>query len=225
MIAYQRLVNNDNIEVLLFPLDVMYITQGENGSISHSLAMDFVGYSSNGQISTYPFYAPCTLVCVDKNYNNGQAYIVYESKNKVLLANGDIDYITIVVMHDNSPIYNIGDVVLQGELLGHTGTAGYVTGDHTHFNVAKGKYQGWQSLGNGFSELVNSIHLYDAFYINDTVIYNDNGYAWKKYDGGVLPPTPPPVYKKEAKKFKWVVYTRLYKSRKIAYFNNKLKRK
>lgn len=212
MYAGQKLKNANGVEVLLFPIDVMYITQGENGSISHSLAMDFVGWSnSSGQISNYPFYSPCTLVCVQKNYNNGQAYVIYNSQNDVLRADGTIGKISIVIMHDNNPIYNVGDVIEQGSLLGHTGTAGYVTGDHTHFNVANGEYAGWESLGNGFSELINSIHLYNAFYVNDTDLVNDYGYDWKTYDGDVEP-SKPPIKKKKAKKFKWQIYTNYYKS-------------
>lgn len=208
----QKLRNENGVEVLLFPLDVMYITQGEYGSTSHTLAMDFVGWSNqSGQIAKYPLYSPCTLVCIDKNYENGQAYIIYNSQNEVVRADGSIGKISIVIMHDNNPIYNIGDTIEQGALLGHTGTAGYVTGDHTHINIANGEYAGWQSLGNGFYELVNSMHLYNAFYVNDTNLVNDYGYDWKTYEEKINPPKPEPK-KKKRKGFKWQIYTNRFLS-------------
>lgn len=187
-------------QVLLFPMDCMYITQGEQGSLSHYLAMDFVGWNGSSQINEYPYYAPCDLQCVVKNYNNGQAYLIYHSVYKVLMANGDFDYITICVMHDNNPPHIVGSIVRQGQLLGHTGTAGYVTGDHMHLNVAKGHTTNWVPVGTtGFYELQNSMHIYDAMYVNDTTIYNGMGYNWKIYNG---PPTPPVTTTKK-KKFPW----------------------
>lgn len=215
MYAGQTLKTNKGVEILLFPLDEMYITQGENGSISHVLAMDFVGWSnSTGQINKYPFYAPCSLICVEKKYTNSQAYIIYNSVSEVLRADGSIGKISIVVMHDDAPIYNVGDTVNQGALLGHTGTSGYATGDHTHFNVANGDYVGWDNLGNGFSELTNSMHLYNAFFVNDTTIYNGYGYDWKTYTGATEPDIPIIKNKRKKRAFKWQIYTNYFYSRR-----------
>lgn len=213
MYAGQTMVNNNNVEVLLFPIDVMYITQGEYGSLSHTLAMDFVGWN-NGQVYEYPYYAPCTLNCIAKNYSNGQAYLIYQSVNEVLKADGTIGIITLCVMHDNNPPYNVGDTVKQGELLGHTGTSGYVTGDHTHFNLADGPYVGWTDLGNGFSELTNSMHLYDGFYVNDTNLVNDYGYDWKTYEGQIGPDEPTEDNTKKKHKYKIFLYKRKNKLRR-----------
>lgn len=114
MIAGQKLETDSGVEVLLFPMDCMYITQGEHGSVSHVLAMDFVGWNGSTQVYNYPYYAPCTVKCIAKNYNNGQAYVIWESINQVYLANNQIDYVNFVVMHDNNPPYNVGDIVEQG---------------------------------------------------------------------------------------------------------------
>lgn len=123
MIAGEKLLTDTGVEVLLFPMDCMYITQGEHGSISHVLAMDFVGWNGSMQINNYPYYAPCSVQCIAKNYNNGQAYLIFESINPVYLPNGQTDYVNFVVMHDNNPLYNVGDVINQGDILGHTGDA------------------------------------------------------------------------------------------------------
>lgn len=121
MYAGQTLQTIGGTEVMLFPLDEMYITQGEGGALSHMLAMDFVGWNGSQQVNSYPYYAPCTCRCVDKNVS--QAWLVFESTTEVLCPDGGIRYVCFVVMHDNNPLYNIGDVVPQGALLGHTGTA------------------------------------------------------------------------------------------------------
>lgn len=179
----QTLQTIGGTEVMLFPLDEMYITQGEGGALSHMLAMDFVGWNGVMQLNNYPYYAPCTCKCVAKNLT--QAWCVFESVNPVLCADGIIRYVCFVVMHDNNMPHNIGDIVNQGLYLGKTGTAGYVTGDHMHLNTAYGQYEGW-TTGYTFNELKNSSHIYETCFVNDTTMYVDYGYNWKTYTGPVV---------------------------------------
>ena len=88
--------------------------------------------------------------------------------------------------------------------MGHTGTAGYVTGDHVHFQCARGTYAGWEQVPpNNNWQLVNEMHIYDACYVNDTTIVDGEGYNWRTYQGGV---TPGEDTKK--KRFPWVLYAR-----------------
>ena len=204
MQAGQTLLTPNNVEVMLFPLDEMYITQGEGGALSHVLAMDFVGWNGSSQVNQYPYYAPCTCKCVDKNIS--QAWCVFESVNPVLCADGVTRYVCFVVMHDNNMLYNIGDVVSQGQILGHTGTAGYVTGDHMHLNTAYGQYAGW-TTGYTFNELVNSSHIYDTCFVNNTTLYNDYGYNWKTYSS----PVP---YITRKNKFNFVLFGKKFLKKK-----------
>lgn len=183
MLPGQTLQTIGGTEVMLFPVDEMYITQGEGGALSHMLAMDFVGWDGSAQINLYPYYAPCTCKCVDKNIS--QAWCVFESLNPVLCADGTIRTVSFVVMHDDNMMFNIGDTVNQGDLLGHTGTSGYALGDHLHLNTAFGAYAGW-TTGYSFNELLNSSHIYDTCFVNDTIMYNDLGYNWKTYTGPIL---------------------------------------
>lgn len=207
MVANEKLVASDGYEVMLFPLPYIYISQGENGEYSHrgTLNIDFLGWGANGRIYNAPMYAPCSCKCVatiDVN-NNGR---IFESLNKVHTPNG-LQYVTFMFFHDNFPIANVGSTFSQGDLIGHTGTAGYVTGDHTHFNTADGKYAGWENVppdNNG--ELVNSSHIYNTCYTNDTIIVDGYGYNWQEYNGG--------NYIKTNKNFKWVLYARKFRRNK-----------
>lgn len=205
MLAGQRLIASDNKEVCLFPLEYMNISQGENGPYSHqgTLNIDFVGWGANGRILHCPYYAPVSCTCVAGGGVDN--WRVFTSNDVVHLADGSLSKITWVQMHDNNPP-SVGNVFTQGDLIGHTGTAGNVTGDHVHFNFKKGEYQGWHRVSSGQSELVGSTHMYDACYVNDTGIINDYNYPWKTYSGPT-PPTPPtPTFKKN--KFPWFIIAR-----------------
>lgn len=46
-------------------------------------------------------------------------------------------------------------------------------------------------------------------FVNDTILYNDYGYNWRIYEGGVTPPTP----KISREKFPWVLYARKFRNR------------
>ena len=190
MRAGQTLRDQNNVEVALFPLEYMYISQGENGSYSHmgTLSIDFLGWNGNGRVYRCPYYAPVSC----RSVYRASYYSVWQSLNEVITPTGK-RYITFDVMHDNNAQPPLGTIKNQGELLGHTGTnpPAQVTGDHVHMNTAYGTYQGWQQVPSGKWQLINSSHMYDTFYVNDTVLVNDYRYNWKTYQGGVTPPTPP----------------------------------
>ena len=205
----QRLIANDGYEVMLFPLEYMYISQDEYGQTSHQdiLAIDFLGWNSLGRVYQCPYYAPCSCTCItstDASANNR----IWQSTNKVHLADGSLDYVTWVVAHDNNPPA-IGTSLVQGQLMGHTGTAGYVTGDHLHLNVAKGQYANWEQVPPSYNwQLRNSMHIYNACFVNDTIIIDGEGHNWITWDE---PPTPTEKGKKT--KFPWVLYARKFRER------------
>ena len=205
MVAGERLVANDGKEVMLFPLPYIYISQGENESFSHSgiLAIDFLGWDSNGRVYQAQMYAPCSCKCVATidDYNKGR---IFQSLDVVHTPNG-LQYVTFMYFHDNNPIASVGDVFTQGDLIGHTGTEGNVTGDHTHMNMANGSFNPNNYWKNG--QLVNSDHIYDICYTNDTIIVNGYGYNWIEYSGGLTPG------EKTKGKFPWVLYARKLRNR------------
>ena len=210
MLPFERIVAADGYEVMLFPLEYMNASQREGGDFSHAgtYQMDFLGWDANGRVYRCPYYAPCSCTCVattDANSHNR----VWQSTDKVHLADGSLGYVTFEVAHDDLPPYNVGATVTQGTLIGRTGTAGYVTGDHVHFQCARGTYAGWEQVPpNNNWQLRNEMHIYDACYVNDTVIVNGYDYNWRIWDG----PVPPPEEEKK-KKFPWVLYARKFRNR------------
>lgn len=203
----EKLKDKSGNEILLFPFEYMNISQDEYGSYSHQgiLAMDFLGWGKNGRIYKCPYYAPCKMVCVGKS--TSAAYNIWNSVNKVVLADGTIDYICLWCIHDDT-LSEIGKVVEQGDVLGHTGTSGNVTGDHAHLNIARGHYSGQEQI-QGNWQLKNSMHIYNAMYVNDTIIVNGASHKWLTYSGGV---TPSGTIKK--KKFPWVLYANKFRAYK-----------
>ena len=201
MAPNERLIADDGYEVMLFPLEYMYISQPEGGDYSHAgtLQIDFLGWDQNGRVYNCPYYAPCTCRCVattDQSTNNR----VYESTNQVHLADGSLGYVTFEMAHDNFPTHGVGEIIIQGALLGHTGTATGV-GDHMHFQTARGTYAGWEQVPpNNNWQLVNEMHIYDACYVNDTTIVDGEGYNWRTYEGGNTPT------EEKEHHFPWVLY-------------------
>lgn len=187
MLANQTLVAQDGYEVALFPLTVLHMTQDEGGDFSHSgtYNIDFVGASSSS-----PIYAPCTMkvVSVQLDYGGGNR-ITFESVNPVHLPNGSLDYLTIYFAHDPNPPYTtVGQIVNQGQLCYHTGSYGYVTGDHVHSCVGQGHYSGIVQRSTGNWDLANRIHYWDGVFVNDTTIIQGYGHNWQTWDEPVIPP-------------------------------------
>ena len=201
MLAHQTLVDDDGYQVALFPLEYMNISQGEGGSYSHSgsYAIDFLGWGANGRVYNCPCYAPVDLKCV---YATSDSYRIFESLDKVHLADGTLSYLTIWFNHgDHNASIHLGDIFRQGEQCNETGTTGFATGDHSHIIVGKGKYIGQKQV-NGNWTLKNQVHMYNTLFVNDTVLINDYNYNWRVFQGGHPTPTPTP----QKYNFKWVLY-------------------
>ena len=209
MRAGQQLVNNDGVQVALFPMEYLDISQGENGSYSHqgTYNLDLLGWQNGARKYHCPYYAPCDCRVV----YHASYYNVWQSLSEVITPSGK-KTISFVVMHDDNPP-GLGTTKRQGEIIGYTGTndpGGQLTGDHLHLNTSLKAYAGWHQVPpDNQWELINSSHVYDTLYINDTTIIHDYGYNWKTYQGGITPSE----YKKY--KFKWVLYANKFRKRTI----------
>ena len=211
MLPYHPYIGSNNKQNTVFPLEYMYLTQGEDGSYSHQglLAMDFAGWNANGVVYNCPYYAPCDLELVATPDWNNHIY-VYSSINTVNFVDGTTDYFTIMVNHDNN-IYSIGRQVSQGHILGYTGTYGNGSpsgvGDHVHIEVKKGSWEGLVQNIYGVWGMKNADHLYLLFGVNDTVLVVTGGYNWTEF-----PYTPVPSSSGK-NKFPWVLYANKLRNR------------
>lgn len=168
-------------EYAIFPMEYMNISQGVNGQFSHhgTNALDLCG--KDGGID--PAYAPFsgTVVRIYQGYT-----IWFQSNNPVIYADGTIDYMTVMMIHDNdtSDLW-VGKQIKQGEHLFDEGTTGYATGNHIHLECGRGKYAGWYENNYGWWMISNSILPYSALLVsNNTKIIDGEGYNWKKVNSG-----------------------------------------
>lgn len=155
------------IQLAQFPMDTLNVTQGEDGGFSHqgSLAMDFVGTSAQ-----YPYNAPCDCECIARN--DSATILTFKSNGQVMCADGQLREIVWRCIHDNNMLYNVGDKLVKGQLMGHTGTGGNASGDHLHLDS-------W--LGTSYTT-ENPLHLYEVFAVNNVNIVNGDGYNWRTSD-------------------------------------------
>lgn len=97
--ALTKTLNGVTYELVRFPMKNLKISQGCNGQFSHQgvYALDLCGKDAGSE----PTYAPCKmhLVATD-SYQNGNA-VFMQSDNKVMFADGTVDYATFMFIHDN----------------------------------------------------------------------------------------------------------------------------
>lgn len=216
MRANEKLYDSNGKQVALFPLEGFHISQRDDETYSHNpsvyYATDYLGWNSSGRVYRALCYAPVDIKLIWKNAS--ECCAVWESLEKVHIANGMIDYLTILVYHDND-IQNgtypsVGTIKRMGEIFNRTGTGGNVTGDHVHLETGYGRYATSSSSSYGTAEYKfhitdwtrpKRLHNYDALFINDTSPYQSPGsYVWITFQGG----TPFEEIKKHH--FKWVLY-------------------
>ena len=214
MLALHQYIGSNGKQNVVFPLEYMYLTQGENGSVSHqgTYAMDFQGMSSPS-IRKYrcPYYAPCNLRLVARPDDENHVY-VYTSEQEVNFIDGTSGYFTIMVNHDND-VYSIGRRVSQGYELGKTGTYGDNSptgvGDHVHIEAKKGQWEGLIKNSQNVWCMKNADHIYNLIGVNDTILLVTGGYNWREFSGS---PTPVIQYKN---KFPWVLAARKLRQSKL----------
>lgn len=190
----QTLKNPQAIEVALFPMTHLNITQGRYSKFSH------VGYNATDlagkDTGIDEFIAPfsCRVLWKDPFQNTG---VGLTNQYQVQLANGKIvqpGELFILLWHDNwiGDLW-VGQLIPQGKAFYQEGTKGNATGNHVHVELSYWKYDGRYpiyQLANGYWTTHGiELNIEDAFYINDTAIVNSGGYAFKRY-------TPPVIAKK-----------------------------
>lgn len=219
MLAGQTGYGLNGKQNFLFPLENMWLTQGSyTATYSHNgcYAMDFDGYLNGSFVNLCPYYAPFDCHVVAK-WGSSSIAVVWQSDNEVNFVDGTSGYACIQINHDNAnPSHQIGDRVLQGQLMGHTGTQG-ASADHLHIEAKKGTYEGYHQNSQGVWMLTNSTWLYDLIGCNDTnmvhTYYIDHvgvrhDYPWANFRWNIPIPHPVPPTPTRRGKFPWVLYAK-----------------
>lgn len=175
------------MQYAILPLRYIGISQGVNGSTSH-LGLKAIDFGWN---STYLTQSKILLAPFDGKvvWRSGASNtIAFESSEKVKWANGIEDYMTVITCHDNNAP-KVGASFKQGEVYGHSGTAGGVA-LHTHLEVQRGKFQTYTSIKNTSSSgkyssyiFPNTVLPYEALFVAKDTIYSTVStikYNWKE---------------------------------------------
>lgn len=205
MLAGQTCTYEGN-QVALFPLDVVNVTQTSSpSSYSHCCGhpTDFVGTHAS-----YPIYAPFDCHLFESGTSgNRRSYV---SDNEVWTLEG-LKYVTVSFTHDNNPPTKTH--FRQGELIAHTGTAGFVTGDHTHIdqalyaNAPLVSYGVTCAGGNLCYAMRDDSPVENVFYLTgDETIINTMGIDFHEW-------TDSPIH--IGGKFKWWMCYHLLKQRRL----------
>ena len=155
------------MEKAMYPIKTIRITQRDHqGTHADCFATDEAG--PDGGISS--LFAPFTGI-IKKIYSKDANEVWLESIEPVLFADGTKDYMTIMFCHDNdvSDLW-VGKVIKQGEVFYQEGTKGYATGNHVHFECAKGKFigTGWHKDNDGYWYINNGKLVTDCLFVDDS---------------------------------------------------------
>lgn len=177
--------SNSGVQYAMYPNPVMNITQSINGVYSHrgTNAVD----DAQADTSISNGYAPCDMVCVATDYVNGNA-MFWQSQEAVQTVSHGIQYIHMMVLHDDTANAYVGMKIPQGSQLFSEGTAGNATGNHNHIEVALGKYSGTMYTKSGYLTnwgttvwmMPNNINPSEVFFVDDTNIIDNGGLNWRK---------------------------------------------
>lgn len=169
---------DDGLEYAIFPMEYLHITQtsGE-GTHLYNWAVDLAGVDTGID----DFYAPFTLriVRLQKGYN-----IVWaQSVEKVHLANGGLDYVTVLLEHSNNidDLY-VGQVIPQGEIFYAEGTAGNASGNHVHCEFGLGQYvnEGCYHAEDDRVAANNGIAANEILFLTEsTQVIDEGGFTWE----------------------------------------------
>lgn len=203
MRAGERIVASDGYEIALFPCEALYLSEARDPDEHDVLALDFLPRNTAGQaITAMPCYAPFsgTLVYTGNDHN-----CILESDDLVHMPDGSLQYGRVLVAHSfTAPVY--GTHYNQGDLFYTTGNYGQSYGEHLHMEVASVSSKSLQYWNTGGIGIYGAIHIWNAMYVNDTVLLRPEDYNWVEWDE--------PLPEEKRKKFPWVLYARKFRERR-----------
>lgn len=166
---------------LIYPTKIMSITQNYTDNFSHkpnSTGKPIYDYPIDencGSTGRDYFYCPCDEITIKRIYGvgaSGANTIWLQSTSKVVFANGEEDYCTILVTHPNDDTLKslkVGQTFKRKEKMFLEGKDGNATGNHFHISVSKGKfvYSGWKKNNlNAWCITGKPIKPEEAFFID-----------------------------------------------------------
>lgn len=166
----------------LFPLTKTWVSQAMDiGSHKGTLAIDFGILKPYTAQAYQNLYAPFDGTVVHVDPQNKGAGVAFQSDDKVLYADGTIDYMTLWTGHDNKPP-KVGTHYKQGEKYSAMGTAGNVQ-KHCHLEVQRGKFimptkYVKTDYGNVY-KLDNAIEPYRALFLKEGDYIKYSPYSWE----------------------------------------------
>lgn len=179
---------------LIYPLKVMNITQGYDGTYSHrnhiegspkDYPIDDNGGSSKKDAY---FYCPCDEMVIKKIYGIGMSAsntLWLESTTPVVTPTF-VDYVAIIIVHPNDADFKylkVGQKFRRGEKIILEGDDGKATGYHFHMSVGRGKLvgTGWQQNSRGtwvIKTTEGAVKPQNAFFV-------DSNFTQVKKTGGL----------------------------------------
>lgn len=172
--------SKNGVQYAMYPNQVMNITQTINGSFSHmgTNAID----DAQQDTGASHVYAPCDMVCTATGLNQSEGNVVFWTSQKpVQTVSHGKQYITLMIIHDNTANAYVGMKIKQGVQIADEGTAGFATGNHNHFEVKLGKFTHKYILNSyGVYMMPGNINPAEVFFVDDTKIINGGGLKWKK---------------------------------------------
>lgn len=206
MIAGEKLKASDGYEVFLFPCEALYLTPAREPDEHDVLALDFLPFNIEGQrIKAMPCYAPFSGTIV---YTGADHNLILESDDKVHMPDGTLEYARVLVAHSfQAPV--LGKHYNQGDLFYTTGNYGNSSGDHLHMEVAHVPTKATRKWNAGGIGIYGAVHMWNALYVNNTVLLRPENYNWVEWNGPA-----PPTKKKEEKRFPWVLYAKKFRNKR-----------
>lgn len=170
------------MEKAVLMMSYLNVSQKADNSFSHKgdKALDLSGKDKNIDSLKAPFTGTIKRIYIPANA------VWLESNEKVEYADGTIDYMTVMTLHDNDVSdLKVGKVIRQGEKYYDEGTRGYATGNHIHLAVGKGKFtgNGWYKNKYDVWCINNQYDVYKGLFLDSkTTVLNNGGYDWKFTD-------------------------------------------
>ena len=165
------------MEKPMYPSPYIRITQKHGiGTHVDSYAFDEAG--SDGGID---YLIASFTGAIKKIYTADANEVWFESVDKVQYPDGTIDYMTLMLAHDNDVSnLKVGQVIKQGQRFYEEGTKGQASGNHCHIECARGKFTGtgWHQNSAGYWSINNGkkadecLWIDDSYHILDTAGYN-----------------------------------------------------